>query len=35
MPEGVGGKRMGGLQIFEGKLGEVARKLQVEEGGVI
>ena len=29
---GGGDKRMGGLQIFEGKWGEVAKKLQVEVG---
>ena len=29
---GGGDKRMGCLQIFEGKWGEVARKLQVEGG---
>ena len=32
---GGGDKRMGGLQIFEGKWGEVAKKLQVEVGGHI
>ena len=32
---GGGDKRMRGLQIFEGKWGEVARKLQVEVGNHI